>query len=468
MIQINLTQTRIVLFLLILISQYSYRTYAQPSSSKMADSERRICMDVTILSHDSMGGRESGTKYERLAACYIAGQFHQIGLSPIIGDSSYYQNFTKRWKKKSSHFFKVGNDTLIVKKDFGVTAFSGNGDLIANVFDAGWGPIDTLQPLDSNYRNKIVIINIGIPNGVRKKEALSAYERARMAIERGAVAVLFHNRNSNAYSSLFSNNVADPLIAPVVFISDKIYERLINETLHVHIRTNIEYGELHMMNVAAYLDRGAEKEIIIGAHYDHVGITSNGEINNGADDNASGIAGILELARILSTDTSLRMNCLFVAFSGEEKGLWGSEYYVSSPLTPLDNVHFMLNYDMIGRLGITSEKIKVLGMGSSPSWRKIFKKTSPDFSKVVLKNSAPPFSDHYPFLTKGIPVVYINTGLHKQYHTPLDDSDQINCNSMADIVHWTASIIRSASEEQIPFSKISGITQFFGFIGMLF
>jgi Zn-dependent M28 family amino/carboxypeptidase len=214
-----------------------------------------------------------------------------------------------------------------------------------------------------------------------------------------------------------------------------------------------------MMNVAGFLDKKAEKTVIIGAHFDHLGINSSGIIMNGADDNASGTAGIIELARILSASSDSSVNYLFIAFSGEEKGLFGSYHYSRHPLIPMEKVLFMLNFDMIGRLGVSSNKLLVLGMGSSSRWKTIIKSVPQNFTKLSFQKGAPEVSDQFPFLKYQIPVIYFTSGIHPQYHTQFDDVEYINCESTAKVVLWVSEIVMTAAKQEVPFSRPSGFSQ---------
>lgn len=189
------------------------------------------------------------------------------------------------------------------------------------------------------------------------------------------------------------------------------------------------------IDVAAYLDNGAESTVVIGAHFDHLGMgydhnsleaNPEGKIHNGADDNASGVAGILELARYFSENKRKeKFNFLFICFSGEELGLFGSKKYCENPTIDLSKVNYMINIDMIGRLNDSTKKLIIYGVGTSPDWIPLIEKTPNDFS--IKKDSAgigP--SDQTSFYLKDIPVLHFFTGQHADYHKPSDDVEKIN------------------------------------------
>nr|WP_290832091.1 M20/M25/M40 family metallo-hydrolase [Flavobacterium sp.] len=217
-------------------------------------------------------------------------------------------------------------------------------------------------------------------------------------------------------------------------------------------------------NVIAFLDNKASKTIIIGAHYDHLGMNehnhstkpnSKGEIHNGADDNASGVAGVLELARILSQNKTVeKANYIFALFSGEEDGLIGSKKMAENIKTLYPNASAMINMDMIGRLETAKKELTVGGVGTSPEFSKIVEKNKPAGFNITLDESGVGPSDHTSFYLKDIPVLFFFTGTHSDYHKPSDDEDKINYYGVNAIVNYVARIANEISnQEQLPFTK---------------
>lgn len=209
-------------------------------------------------------------------------------------------------------------------------------------------------------------------------------------------------------------------------------------------------------NVIGFLDNGAEKTIVIGAHYDHLGegkqgssrdSTSYGVIHNGADDNASGVAGLLELARVFSQNNVKEpVNFLFMAFGAEELGLLGSRHFVANPTLPLSQIHFMLNMDMIGRLNPESG-VAIIGFGSSPEFETIF--SSIDKNKHIRHYTGYEGrggSDQTSFYEKDIPVLFFHTGGHDDYHKPTDDADKVDYISLKGILELEKEIILQSFE----------------------
>jgi hypothetical protein len=189
-------------------------------------------------------------------------------------------------------------------------------------------------------------------------------------------------------------------------------------------------------NIIGFVSNHAANTIIIGAHYDHLGLGENGssldanpkgKIHNGADDNASGVAGLLELAaHFQKNKMKEKHNFLFIAFSGEELGLYGSKYFAEHPTIDLGSVNYMINLDMIGRLDPSTKILAVSGTGTSPVWENELKRLSGDDLKIKTDSAGVGPSDHTSFYLKNIPVLHFFTGSHGDYHKPSDDWEKIN------------------------------------------
>jgi hypothetical protein len=219
-------------------------------------------------------------------------------------------------------------------------------------------------------------------------------------------------------------------------------------------------GNVHALtarNVVGFLNNGAEKTIVVGAHFDHLGKgyqgsslspDSKNKIHNGADDNASGTAGVLELARYFSQNQlKEKHNFIFIAFSGEELGLLGSKYYTENPFASLKSVSCMINMDMIGRLE-QDKSLIVSGWGTSPVWGKLI----PDLAKqqnlrYTVDSSGVGASDHTSFYLKEIPVVQFFTGGHGDYHKVSDDADKINYEGEVKILELIAGLLEKVDME---------------------
>lgn len=213
-------------------------------------------------------------------------------------------------------------------------------------------------------------------------------------------------------------------------------------------------------NVIAYLDNKAENTVVIGAHYDHLGMGGEGSlyregeaIHNGADDNASGVAMMLHLADSLQKKRSPKNNnYLFIAFSGEEEGLLGSNYFVKNPTINTKKVTYMLNMDMVGRLN-SENTLAVYGVGTSPILKQAVNANAGEL-KIAENESGVGPSDHTSFYLADIPVLHFFTGQHEDYHKPSDDTEKVNFEGMKMVSNYIFSIIKDLdSQPKLPFRK---------------
>ena len=228
-----------------------------------------------------------------------------------------------------------------------------------------------------------------------------------------------------------------------------------------HQTTSVVKGS----NVVGFLDHGAENTIVIGAHYDHLGYGGFGslyvgdepQIHNGADDNASGVAGLLYLVKVCKQFPN--NNFLFIAFAGEERGLLGSNYFVKHSTTDLSHVNFMINMDMIGRLK-PERSLAIGGVGTSPSWMPVLESLHVDSIQIVPTESGVGPSDHTSFYNEGIPVLHFFTGQHEDYHKPSDDTERINFPGMISVLHYITDVIDDLDDEsKLVFQETKDSTQ---------
>ena len=209
-------------------------------------------------------------------------------------------------------------------------------------------------------------------------------------------------------------------------------------------------------NVVGYIDNGAPTTIVIGAHFDHLGFggkgsgstsTEEGQIHNGADDNASGVAMLLQLAANLKKlKEKSNNNYLFIAFSGEEKGLFGSNFYSKNPTIELKRVNYMINMDMVGRLN-KEKDLAVYGVGTSPNLKSFLETNNSYNFDLIYEESGVGPSDHTSFYLQDIPVLHFFTGQHEDYHKPTDDADKINYKGMVEIASYIYDLILDLDSE---------------------
>lgn len=212
-------------------------------------------------------------------------------------------------------------------------------------------------------------------------------------------------------------------------------------------------------NVVGYIDNASDEIIVIGAHFDHLGMGGSGSlhrgdsaIHNGADDNASGTAALVALAEILNSEEH-SYDFLFIAFSGEENGLWGSNYFVKNPTIDLEKVDYMINMDMVGRLN-EENTLAINGVGTSPSFVPALDLVNSDSLKLVTSESGVGPSDHTSFYLQDLPVLHFFTGQHEDYHKPSDDAFKINYEGLLKVVRYIDRLVDQLdSESKLAFTK---------------
>ena len=220
--------------------------------------------------------------------------------------------------------------------------------------------------------------------------------------------------------------------------------------------------------MAAYIDNKAPYTVILGAHYDHVGygmknaldVDSEYQVYNGADDNASGTAAVLELAKYFKNSSFKNNNYIFMNFGAEELGLIGSSFFTKSNVIDFTKVNYMLNFDMIGRYDSSKAGLRLIGTGSSSLWDTIINSLSYLNLKIKKTKAGSGGSDQMSFYLKDIPVLFFFTGIHPDYHRPSDDIEKINANGAAEIIKFAEKMIEiSDTLGKIPFVKTTEETQ---------
>lgn len=211
--------------------------------------------------------------------------------------------------------------------------------------------------------------------------------------------------------------------------------------------TGVESEEkIEGVNVVGYISNGADNNVIIGAHFDHLGMGGSSslgttdEVHNGADDNASGVAGMLYLAETLKSSNYKRNNYILIAFTGEEKGLYGSNYFMKNPPFYINTMNYMINLDMVGRLD-PEKGVVVNGVGTSPIWMNALNKMDTNLLKFRTTESGVGSSDQTSFYFKDIPAIHFFTGSHEDYHKPSDDADKINFDGIVVVSDFIVNII---------------------------
>ncbi|MFZ9171443.1 MAG: M20/M25/M40 family metallo-hydrolase [Sediminibacterium sp.] len=390
---------------------------------------------IGYLASDALEGRRTGTAGADAAKDYLVNQYTQMGIG-AKGTSGYLQKFeiNEGLQMDPSTYFTVNNNQLKIEKDFFPLATSASAQVTGKPAMAlqekaqPWFK-DIKETLEENKSNPHFDVEAWIKNEVTT------------AAVKGATAFMLYNTGSIVDNIQFNKNDKSAAFSiPVIYLtpSGLLYFTDPSATLNIQLNVQIVEKKRAATNVAAYINNGAANTVVIGAHYDHLGYNEDKNaldtghvIHNGADDNASGTAALLEIARLLHQKSPTHNNYLFLHFSGEELGLLGSKYWIENP-TLTGPINYMINMDMVGRYD-TSHKLTVGGYGTSSKWSQIWKAISTPLGVKFDSTGSGP-SDHASFYRAGVPVQFFFTGSHSDYHKASDDADKINYEATAQIV----------------------------------
>lgn len=437
---------------------------------------------IIYLSSDSLKGRSTGSEGDSLAAEYIRNELILFGFKPITGDGFQRFRVTRGVLAGKSNSLSVGQQKYTPDKDFTPFSFSSNSSLESEVIFVGYGfsiNNDTLKwddYKDIDVRGKWVMMLRADPETNNTKSQFISFsgdrDKALLAKDMGASGVLFvsgpaydsqdtfESLNSGDYSVgipvfRIKRELADLILTKtgrsVTSLEKKFIETRKPDSFLTNTSINgtseIIRETVGTRNVVMFLpgeDESLNNEyIIIGAHFDHLGMGGPGSSSrapdtiaphHGADDNASGVAMMLELAeKFALTKKSHKRSIICIAFTGEELGILGSKYFTENPGIDLSKVNVMINIDMVGRLQETNI-LQISGIGTAEGFRDIVYSTS-DTSviKLTLSDEGYGPSDHSSFYGKNIPVLFYSTGAHLDYHTPSDTWDKINYTGMENI-----------------------------------
>ena len=445
------------LLILLLFSQFVSAQKLKKHDKIIIDN---LKSEIGFLASDQLEGRKTGTPGEKLAYEYLSDQFKKIGLIPKGDNNSFIQAFEINEGKQilpSTHLVINSND-LAVEKDFFPFIFSGDGAIDTYASPAlleknmpwFWDIKETIEKNKNNPHFQL-------------EEAIK--DKAIEFAGKGASAVIVYNTDSaNDELRFEGTEKTEPLKIPVLFVTKEAEMKYLNDnSSNLEIKFKVAIGDKKREghNVTGYIDNGAANTIIIGAHYDHLGYgedrnslwTGPPSIHNGADDNASGTAAVIELARMLWNSNLKNNNYLFICFSGEELGLYGSKYFTEHPTINLSSVNYMINSDMVGRLNDSTHTITIGGFGTSPVWGNILNEKTKAFN-IKFDSSGIGPSDHTSFYLKNIPVLFFFTGTHKDYHKPTDDIEKINFPGELQVIKYIYHVIEETNKlGKLAFSK---------------
>ena len=412
---------------------------------------------VAYLADDKLEGRRTGTEGEKLASAYIIKQFSSNGLSSFESIPGYLQPFeVKDGRKPENARFILNGTTLTLNEDYFPLAFGGDAAKLM-VKDR-----NDPQVLFYNV-DEVISNNKDNPHFDLKENIVTT---AKDAVKKGLKAMFILNSNATSDPLTYDkNDRSERLSIPVIYVKSNALNKtkaaspdLFAAELDYSITEKSRTGH----NVVGWINNQASQTVILGAHYDHLGYGedhnslyagSTPMIHNGADDNASGTAALIQLSKILKNKASKKFNYVFVAFSGEELGLYGSKYFTEHSPVNLKEVNYMINMDMVGRLNDSTHGITIGGYGTSPVWGEIIQSNDPYFKiKVDSAGSGP--SDHTSFYRKDIPVLFFFTGTHSDYHKPSDDADKINYEGALKVVRYIEAVIeKTSNRDKLAFTK---------------
>lgn len=466
----------IILLLSLLVVSYSC------SVVKTDITAEELQQHIKYLASDSLKGRLTGSPGDSLAAGYIKARFEEYGLMPLSGDGLQRFKVTEKLAAGKGNALSVNGLNFIPGEDFEPVSITANGSLKAEVVFAGYGfkisndsvKWNDYQDVDISNRWVMILRSDPEPDNPNSRYAMFSSDRnkAMAAKDMGAAGVLLVSGQGFDASDAFDplDKGAFPVGIPVIRIkraaADAILARskqnisglekkintykkpvsyptgtsveataeIINHLTNTRNVTMILPGEDEMLK---------NEYVVLGAHFDHLGMGGPGSssratdtiaVHYGADDNASGIAMLIELAgKFAGTKNSHKRSLVFVAFSGEEMGLFGSKYYTDNPVIALDKINLMVNFDMVGRLKESGE-LTISGVGTADSLKqKLMPVIDTTKIKPVYSEEGSGASDHSAFYSKNIPVLFFYSGGHDDYHKPSDTWDKINYQGMVKI-----------------------------------
>ena len=409
---------------------------------------------IAYLADDKLEGRRTGTAGEKLAYEYISNEFAKSGLIAKGDNGTFMQAFEVNEGKQinaSTHLF-INNFDLEIEKEYFPFIFSANASLetAPSMALRESGTIwfwDLKDKLEENKDNP----HFDLTDAIKLK--------ANDVTTKGATGLIVYNTSSITDDLKFEAKAKSELVKiPVLYVTQAIKQKyLYDETATLDIKLKVEIGDKKRTghNVVGYIDNGAANTIILGAHYDHLGYGEDHnslftgttpQIHNGADDNASGTAALIELTKSLKASKLKNNNYLFVSFSGEELGLFGSKYFTEHSPVNLSSANYMINMDMVGRLNDSTHGLNIGGYGTSPMWGQLLTEKDKFFTiKFDSSGSGP--SDHTSFYRKDIPVLFFFTGVHSDYHKPSDDANKINYNGELQVVKYIYTVIEATNKK---------------------
>lgn len=414
---------------------------------------------VRYLADDALQGREAGHPGARCAGDYLAARFQEIGLAPVTADHSFFQTFPIRVGARlgEGNHLEISTETHERGKTWTPYGFASSDRVEGELAWAGSGVPSRDRHSDGTLpeiRGRIAVVEGGASEGAGLYS--DPHFKATVAAGRGAAGLLILLPEGHPLPDLAHEArpaVGIPVAAVTGAAADDV-RRQARAGAPATLEVEVEPRAAEARNVVGLLpgvDPALRDElVVVGAHYDHLGFGGEGSmaegvraVHNGADDNASGTAALLEIAEELAGGQRPARSVLFIAFSGEEKGLLGSVHYVENPLVPLDRTVAMLNLDMVGRL--RDGTVTVFGTATAEEWSELVARANeslPEPLTLALRPDGYGPSDHASFYGKGIPVLHFFTNTHPQYHRPEDDWETVNARGIERVAGLATETVR--------------------------
>ncbi|KRO75509.1 MAG: M20/M25/M40 family metallo-hydrolase [Schleiferiaceae bacterium] len=429
------------------------------------EARERLKRDMEFLAADDLQGRLPGTEGANEAVAYIIRNFQEAGLRPFF-PGGFTQQFSAprpAHLPRGGNWVRIADDSLFVHSGstpapaLVVLPYSQTGALEGSSVYIHAG-IATKHYDGLELMGQIVTMDWELTPRDKKKYAdyrTDLPTRIKNAKDAGAKAILLLDRgHRNGITQMMLRRQRD-LGIPVALVSGKKWVRKLRRSqADIGFQITIQERGAEAYNVAGFLDLGQPTTIVVGAHYDHVGLgkwgsrdpDAEGQVHNGADDNASGTAVLMELAREVSLYPEVQgRNILFVAFSAEEDGLLGSKYFVENCPVPVHDFAYMLNIDMVGRLN-RADSLMIYATGSADEWASVLRDMPCDQFGIENIPALFPRSDHASFVRAGIPAIMLHTGLHEDYHGPTDDLEKIDMDGLVKVTEAALEIMQRAQK----------------------
>jgi hypothetical protein len=411
--------------------------------------------EVETLTAPEMEGRRSGTAGGDRAARHLAGALASFGLRPGGDGGTFLQSFevsvAPRLADPTRLELLTGSDTFVVGRDWTPHGGSPGADVSAEIVAAGHGIAAPEQGQDDyaglDVRGRIVLVRAGAPAG-RDGLPATRLDKLIAAQQRGAAALMLVEEPPPALTAT-ATTVGIPSASVTRATAGALTAR---PGARGRLQITLGREARRAANVVGLLPGRdpalAGEAIVIGAHYDHLGLV-HGAVHPGADDNASGTALTLGLARAFAAAGGMPRTLVFVLFGGEELGLLGSRHYVRQPAVPLSRTVAMLNFDMVGRL--REDRLRVGGLDTGSTLREIVTDAARGVGLALIADGAPwAPSDHLSFYGSGAPVLFFHTGRHGDYHRPSDTVDKVNTAGLARIAALAVRVVSRLSESSRP------------------